>query len=281
MRKATAAWLVAGVLLVIAGFVLVAAAMAAVDWNWTGLHTGSYEANSHPITEPFDSLSIVTDTADLVFARSEDGTCRVECYEDVQAKHRVTVQDGTLQISVVNEKNWYAWIGWHSETPKVTVYLPNREYAALSVKTTTGDITVPADLLFEQVELTVSTGDIRCEASVSGTLYIETTTGDADLVNVRCKNLETNGTTGDLHLKNVIAEEAFRIVRDTGDVSFDGCDAAEICVETDTGDVEGTLLSEKVFVIATDTGDVSIPNSNSGGTCRITTDTGDIELDLT
>ena len=217
--------------------------MAAADWDWTGLRTGSYEANTHQISEPFDSLSIVTDTADLVFAPSKDGTCRVECYEDVQAKHRVTVQDGTLQISVVNEKNWYAWIGWHSETPKVTVYLPNREYAALSVKETSGDITIPADFLFEKVELTVSTGDIRCEASVSGTLYIETTTGDADLVNVRCKNLETSGTTGNLHLKNVIAEEAFRIVRDTGDVR--------------------------------------VPRSNGGGTCRITTDTGDIELDLT
>ena len=81
-------------------------------------------------------------------------------------------------------------------------------------------------------------------------------------------------------MNNVIAAEKFSIKRNTGDVRFDGTDAAEILVETDTGDVTGTFLSEKTFFVETDTGSVDVPESITGGRCEITTNTGDIELDI-
>ena len=58
------------------------------------------------------------------------------------------------------------------------------------------------------------------------------------------------------------------------------CDAAEIFVETDTGDVKGSLLSEKVFIPKSDTGDIKVPKTVTGGRCEITTDTGDIKIEL-
>ena len=61
---------------------------------------------------------------------------------------------------------------------------------------------------------------------------------------------------------------------------MDACDAAEIVVKTDTGDVTGTLLTEKVFMVKTDTGDVDVPRSVTGGACEITTDTGDIRVGI-
>ena len=69
--------------------------------------------------------------------------------------------------------------------------------------------------------------------------------------------------------------------RSTGDVRMEGCDAAEIFILTDTGDVAGSLLSDKVFVVETDTGDVDVPRSAAGGRCEITTDTGDIRITVT
>ena len=81
-------------------------------------------------------------------------------------------------------------------------------------------------------------------------------------------------------MQNVIAAETFSIERSTGNVTFDGCDAAEIWVETDTGDVTGTFLSEKCFLAKTDTGTVAVPKSTAGGKCEVTTDTGDIKLNV-
>ena len=79
-------------------------------------------------------------------------------------------------------------------------------------------------------------------------------------------------------MKNVIATEKFSIKRSTGDVKFDSCDAAEIFVETDTGDVNGSLLTNKVFITKTDTGRINVPNSITGGKCEIITNTGDIKI---
>jgi cytoskeletal protein RodZ len=65
-------------------------------------------------------------------------------------------------------------------------------------------------------------------------------------------------------------------MRDTGDVTFEGSDAASIKVETSSGDVTGTLLSDKIFRYKANTGRVELPQTTTGGVCDITTDTGDI-----
>ncbi len=46
------------------------------------------------------------------------------------------------------------------------------------------------------------------------------------------------------------------------------------------GDVKGTLLSEKAFFAESDTGDIDVPKTNVGGRCEITTDTGDIQIQI-
>ena len=81
-------------------------------------------------------------------------------------------------------------------------------------------------------------------------------------------------------LTDVVADGMLSVQRSTGDVTLNGCDAAEITVQTDTGDVTGSLLSEKVFVTETDTGRVEVPKTAAGGTCTVTTDTGNILLEV-
>ena len=71
-----------------------------------------------------------------------------------------------------------------------------------------------------------------------------------------------------------------RFLRSTGDVEFERCDAAELQIETDTGSVTGSLRSEKVFIAQSDSGRVKVPETASGGICRITTDTGRISIEI-
>ena len=70
------------------------------------------------------------------------------------------------------------------------------------------------------------------------------------------------------------------IGRSTGDVRFEECDAAEIFVRTDTGDIKGSLLTDKMFFAEADTGSVRVPKTTSGGRCEITTSTGDIRITI-
>lgn len=43
------------------------------------------------IAEAFNSISMMTDTADIEFALSDDGKCRAECCEGENVKHSVSV----------------------------------------------------------------------------------------------------------------------------------------------------------------------------------------------
>ena len=63
-------------------------------------------------------------------------------------------------------------------------------------------------------------------------------------------------------------------------MEFVASDAEAIFVQTDTGDVTGSLLTEKVFSTRTGTGRVSVPQSVTGGRCEISTDTGDIRIEI-
>lgn len=319
MRKKTKIWLVIATALVVVGCVIFGGVMTMLQWDFTKLSTVKYETNDYEIDENYKNISIVTDTADIVFMPSQNSKSSIVCHEQKNVKHSVTVKDDTLVISVVDTRKWYEYIGINIGTPKITVYLPNAEYGKLFIKESTGDVAIPNNFSFESMDISTSTGDVKNDASASESIKIRTSTGNirvenisaealdlsvstgeitvcdvtcqgdvkihvstgkTKLTDVACKNLTSSGNTGDISLKNVIATETFSLERSTGDVKFDGCDAAEISVKTDTGDVTGTLLSEKVFLAETDTGRVEVPKTATGGRCEITTDTGDIRIKI-
>lgn len=317
MNETMKTWLIAAVLLVAIGLIAVAVIMTINGWDFTKLGTGKYETNTYEINGEFTNISIKTDTADIVFAPSDDGKCKVVCYEAKKVKHSVTVEGGELTVNVVDTRKWYEYIGINFRTPKITVYLTEAEYSSLIIEESTGDIKIPKNFRFNSIEVSVSTGDVECYASTAEAVKIETSTGDINvtdisaglmkllvstgkvtvygvscegditvgvstgkvyLTDIACKSVYSSGDTGDIFLENVIAEEKFSIERDTGDVMLTDSDAAEIFIETDTGDVRGTLLSDKVFIVKTDTGRIDVPSSITGGRCEITTDTGDIQI---
>ena len=318
MGNETVKWIVFAALLIAAGLILIGGVMLAVDWDVEKLPTVQYERNRYEIDDRYGDIAIASDTADIMFRPSEDGKTSIICYEQERAKHAVGVEDGTLLIELVDTRKWHERIISFGK-PAITVYLPTGDYARLSVKESTGNIEIPASFSFESVEIEASTGDITCSAFVSGCLKIKTSTGDisvrdisagvldlavstgkvsvsnvkcdgdvevrvstgkAQLSDLTCKSVVSTGNTGAIFFTNVIVDGKLSVERSTGDVRFDGADAAELFVVTDTGDVKGTLLSEKVFITRSDTGRIDVPDSVSGGRCEITTDTGNIKIEI-
>ena len=317
MSKIAKTLIIIAVALVLVGSIIFCVMMAAVKWDFSKLGTVKYESNTYEVNEEFSNISLDTDTEDIFFVPSDDGKCKVVCYESENLKHSVTVKDGALTVSLIDTRKWYEHIGFGFGNSKITVYLPDSEYSALKIEESTGDIEIPAYFKFRSIDISVSTGDVKCyvaEADTvkiaastgnisvqntssglidlslstgnvsisgvtcSGDIKVALSTGKTQLTNITCKNVISSASTGDIYLKNVIASEKFSIERDTGDVNFDDSDAAEIFVETDTGDVRGSLLTEKVFITKTDTGSIDVPKSTSGGICEITTDTGNIRI---
>ncbi len=122
----------------------------------------------------------------------------------------------------------------------------------------------------------VTVSDVKC----AGDAVIGVSTGEVCLTDAACRSLVSSGTTGDILLERVAAAEKLSIERSTGNVRFDGSDAAELFIRTNTGNVAGSLLTDKIFLTQTDTGDVEVPQTAAGGKCEIRTDTGDIKMEI-
>ena len=312
-------WLIVAACLVAAGAIVFCVAMTLNQWDFRKLETVVRVTNEATVTEPFENIRIDTDTADIRILPSEDGSVKVVCAEeDSSDRHTVSVTDGTLTVSLTEDKKWYHHIHLFSwESPSVTVYLPEGEYASLAVKASTAEVKVSDDFTFESVNIRLSTGDASLASSVKGLVEIKTSTGailceglsagrmnlsattgtitlsevncpgaielSVDtgknrLENVTCLGLTSEGRTGDITLVGVVASGKIEIERSTGDVIFEGCDAREIDVDTDTGHVKGSFLSDKIFYTKTDTGKVTVPHSTKGDICEVETDTGNINL---
>lgn len=318
MRRSTKIWLITASLLVVFGTAVFAFPMAKYNWDITKLTTNKYETNIYEIEENFTDLSVNTDTADIIFTLADDGKCKVECYEEEKTKHHVAVENNTLVIKMTDNRAFYDHIGINFDSPKITVYLPEKQYNLLCIDESTGDINVPNGLNFKDVSITASTGDIEFFAGSSDSIRIKTSTGDIKLENilsktvdlsastgditlsnvdceevnisvttgkvktknVKCENFTSEGSTGDIVLEGVISGGKLSVERSTGDVTFEGSDAGEILVKTSTGDVKGTLITDKVFVVQTDTGTVDVPETTNGGKCKIITDTGDVRIKI-
>ena len=317
MRKKIIFWLSVGVALVLLGCIIFFGALVAAKFDFSRFSTVKHEKITHEITESYTNISIISDTADVLLVQTEDETGKVECYEQENLRHNVSVKDGTLVVEVSDTRAWYEHIGIHFAEPKITVFLPKGTYGSLTVKADTSDVDIPKGIAFESVDIALSTGDATCQASPTASLKIKTTTGDIRVLGVTtttldlststgeieaqgvtcmgdafigvstgdveldqfsCKSLSSSGDTGDISLKGVIVSQRLFVERDTGDVLLNACDAAEIVIETSTGDVQGSLLSGKVFAVTTNAGSVRIPQNSAGGRCEIITDTGDVEI---
>lgn len=298
MNKITKIWLIVGAALVALGLVIFAGVMTAYDYDFTKLSTVTYEAKTHEIGDAFDKIAIDVNTTEIKLAPSADEMCRIECFETDKVKYSASVQDSTLIIEKVDTRKWYDYIGIFLGKQTMTVYLPQDNYASLSINTNTGDVKIPKDFTFGEIEIDGDTADVQCLASISKNIEIElstgsinmaeltaenidfsTATGDININNVNVNgNVETETDTGNISLNNVVAKGDFEIESSTGNVKFEKSDAAQIFVKTSTGNVTGNLLSEKIFITETSTGNVSVPKTASGGKCKITTSTGNIEI---
>ena len=302
--------------LVLIGAILCVASAAALHFDLTGLDTGTYETNTYAVTDAFRSISLELSVEKLVFRPSDDGRCKVVCFEEANRRHEVAVTGGTLTVSAPEARNTGRFL-FHFKTPEITVYLPERAYADLRIVTHTGDIAIPADFSFDSIAVRGSTSDVSCLASAKGGIGIALSTGDITLSSVEagalelevstgtiraaavrcggdvsirvetgktklqdvtCRSLVSEGSTGDITLDNVLAADTISVTRSTGDVEFNASDAGTVLVQTSTGDVTGSLRTEKVFLTETDTGKVDVPKSITGGRCEVRTETGKILL---
>ena len=230
--------------------------------------------------EPQGEISDIvfdTSTADVRVLLAEDGGCRVLCHERENQTHSVTLEDGTLTVSVVDERKWYEHLGVFGQTT-VTVYLPSTEFSSFAMRGKTGDVDLADAFSFGEMDVYVSTGTVTSGASTVGKMKIRTSTGRVHLDGVSAESIDVSVSTGDVTLSSVRTETYVHLRASTGDVKIEDLICESLVSEADTGDIEikGASVTARLFVERS-TGDVSV-ESASAGEMALTADTGRISL---
>ncbi len=213
MNNSIKIWLIIATCFTLIGLVLFCGLMTMLKWDFTKLSTTEYETNSYEITKEFNSITINTDTSDIEIVPSNDSKCSVVCYEQKKLKHSVEVKEGALVIEVNDTKKWYEYVAIDFKSAKITVYLPKTEYSSLFIKESTGDISVSNDFTFEEVDLSLSTGDVSFSASSNKFIKIKTSTGDVDLQNVNTPALNLSVSTGKITASGVNCDGDINILK--------------------------------------------------------------------
>ncbi len=112
-----------------------------------------------------------------------------------------------------------------------------------------------------------------------GSLSVGTQSGNIAL-NGCADSVAVNTYSGRISLENFIAETSLSVETQSGNVAFNGCDAGKITVDTYSGSVSGTLLSDKIFVTSTYSGSVNVPVSSGSEICTISTQSGNININV-
>ncbi len=204
-----------------------------------------YETNTYEVGKAFSDISMTTDTADIIFALSDDGKCKVECYEKENAKHSVTVENDVLVVRI--NKSWYDYIGYDFGSSKITVYLPKTEYNALFINESTGNVEIPKDYLFDNVDISLSTGDVNFCASVSRLAKIKAITGNICVENTSAGALELSVTTGKVTVSGVTCRDNITVDVVTGSAYLTDSSCRSVISSVITGSISLNNVIQEVY----------------------------------
>lgn len=298
MKKITNFIILCSIALILTGMIIFVVSLSINKWDFGAFDSGNILTNTYNVEDEFNNIIIEESECDIDIIYKESESTSVSLKELSNSLHNIEVKDNVLIIKENDQRKWYEKLFNFYDT-EITIYLNKSLINDLTINTETGDVNIGEKLTFNNVVINASTSDIEFDSDVIEDCNIELSTGDIELSNVSCRNMNIKVSTGDIELNNincrdfnstgstgrillnnVIVSNKMNIKRDTGDVKLNKCDALDIEIETSTGSVKGTLLSNKIFNVNTDTGRKDVPNSVSGGNCKITTDTGDIIIDV-
>lgn len=281
MKKGKKISLIAAAVLILAGGVVSGTAYALSGFDITKFNSIQYSEKEYEFTADIEDIRIETVECDVQLMTSEDGKYHVKVYDSDDIYHKVSYENGVLEIIRYDDRKWWESmdIDFFSEEMAMTVALPQNEFEKIYAESVSGDIEIGSEFSFGSAEIETTSGDVDFSGEAQEKLEVSTVSGDITISGVNTKKAFIETTSGEVKLKSVIADKA-EITSVSGDITFDGCDGKEFNVDTTSGDVKGTLLSGKDFSTDTVSGDIDLPKAEENGSFNVATVSGDVKLEI-
>lgn len=280
MKTSKKVAIIVSVVAIIIGLFLCGGAAIAMDFKFSNISTENYVTNTYIVEDMFMRVTVEAKEYNVRLHVSEDGQCKVEYTEDEKVSCSVKVDDDTLAIQVIDTREWYEYISW-SEI-KLDIYLPQREYESLFIRSHNGDIAVPNDFTFMEADICSTSGEINFLAAVKNNLYLKTVNGDISVVgtNTNIHNIEVETTSSDIAIKSVTLEGALSIKTIRGNIDLNNITCQNVVAESTTGDMEfSDLIAKEMIRTRNYSGDVELWQCDAGS-LDIKTTSGDVSGSL-
>lgn len=219
MKKSIKKWIISAIALIFSGGILFTGVMMKNGWDFRKLNTVDYETNTHNVTESFESISIDLDGANVQLLPSEDGLCKVVCYEMENTEHTVNVINNKLTIVYRDHRKWYHHIGFNILQSEVTVYLPQTTYNLLNIETENGNVTVNG-FTFNSIDIETDEGNVKLNDCDATNISVDTDDGDVTATLLSGKIFDVETDTGSIRIPENSEGGRCEIETDSGDVKI-------------------------------------------------------------
>ena len=306
-----AALIVCAVLLIIAGISLILGATNLVKGRDGSVKEYTF-ANAG-----IRALELDSGAAGVELRRAKDGIVRVQCVESATLKYKVWQNGETLHVERERAGRWSLFRASLKED-YIHIYLPDRDYESLWIKSSSGGIGIPEGFRFDNAIITASSGGVTFAADATSELNIRTssggvavknaspeslfvsassggvalsdmdpgsvslnlTSGSLKLESIRCGgDLSAEDNSGSIRFSDVIADGTMTLECTSGSIKLEDCDAAELRIQCVSGSVSGHLLTPKTYIARSVSGSVRVPPDSGGGICNVNTTSGSIHFD--
>lgn len=173
---------------------------------------------------------------------------------------------------------------------------------SLCASTTSGEIEITRAKAVNAFSLNATSGDIDVSEIIANKLSVDGTSSDIEIDKATLGSIDKiSSTSGEIELSEVLTTGTVIIKTTSGDTKIEGStfggklffdsasgefemqssDAAELDIDTASGDVTLLLLSPKNFVTDTSSGRVRVNGSlYTAPLCEVHTSSGDIEINI-
>ncbi len=304
----TKIFVVLGGILLCVGTVFFVVGMTLVNWDFDRLSNVLYEQKQYVQQDetPIERLIFDYPSACVTLTFSPEASrlsmsypVRVNANGDEMSSIEIIEQDGTLTVS--ETIRFPQFLQWETKTPELTVILPERTYAELSVRAARGicatglqaseriafasdygNVEV-SDLSAPSIQLTADAGNVLAASVRAESVLLRSDCGNVEGKNIAAEHLlELYSKLGNVLADDVSSEGALRMESECGNCVLRGaCTAKDASVEVDLGNicVDG-ILSASQIDLTNDCGNVegTIAGSAQDYTIRAVTDLGNNNL---
>lgn len=318
MKKVAAVAISIGVILVIAGLVMVGIfggeAIRNTDWKsiFSGTRHNLEQANDGKDFKQSDldgltKIDIQVDTYSVYVMYNHDVDVSVKYVSPLEDNVKLDVEfvDGTLSVVETDTIGTVFFGNIFKSNRFIVIYVPQTELltsAFLKINAKTASIKIQ-DVNFESIHCIAKTGSINLSNVKSNDAALNAGTGSVNVTGIDCDSLNITTDTGSVNLNGTTVKSYVNVKvktgsvnchvntnklvveADTGSVNFT-TDALFINITTDTGSVNGTVLGNKSdcnIQVYKGTGKSNLQNQTVSGAERYLTvdvDTGSININF-